>query len=116
MRTRRAYEFNYPLMLFKGVDGRGRLPKVLPFISVEPDNIILTMVKKAEYLGDMILRLYETARKKVTSSILSYIAPSRCWEVGLMEENESELHLEGDAIRVSLGEYEIKTLRLSFSE
>jgi hypothetical protein len=38
------------------------------------------------------------------------------WRTNLMEEKEEELQIEGDTIRVSVAEYEIKTLRLSFSE
>jgi alpha-mannosidase len=58
---RRATEFNQPPFLLPSGAHPGSLPAKASFISIEPENILLSVVKKAEEGDDLILRAWETS-------------------------------------------------------
>ena len=69
------------------------MPTSSSFMSVEPANILLTVLKQAEEGDDMILRAYETAGA-ATRAVIRMPA----W---------------GRTVEVDFGAFEIKTLRIS---
>lgn len=67
---RASYEHNVPLEPFIYFPTkRVRQPKITPFASVSPDNVLLTVLKKTEKGGALVLRLWETAGKKTKFSL-----------------------------------------------
>ncbi len=59
--VRRAAELNQrPITLIGSPHPNATLPQQLSFASVEPDNIVLTTLKRAEDNDDLIVRAYET--------------------------------------------------------
>ncbi len=60
--TRRALELNQrPIALF-GTFHAGSLPQTASYVSVQPENLIVSAVKKAEDNDDLIVRCYETSK------------------------------------------------------
>jgi len=91
---RRAAELNQsPLVLASTFHPLGTLPPSSSFMSVEPANILLTVLKQAEDGDGLILRAYETAGD-ATRAVIRMPA----W---------------GRTVEVYFGAYEIKTLRVS---
>ncbi|MBE3040356.1 MAG: alpha-mannosidase [Chloroflexi bacterium] len=91
---RRAAELNQPpLVLASTFHPQGTLPPSSSFMSVEPGNILLTVLKQAEDGDDLILRAYETAGV-ATRAVIRMPAWVR-------------------TVEVDFGAYEIKTLRVS---
>ena len=89
--VRAAAEFNQPPVILIGTaHPDGALPKEESYISVEPANIIISVVKKAEDSDAMVLRAYETDHQATLAT----------------------LHLPhwGRTLQVSFGPCEIKTL------
>jgi alpha-mannosidase len=61
--VKRAAELNQPpIALFGTYHPEGRLPQKDSFVSVDQDNVIVSVVKKAEDGNDLILRCYETGK------------------------------------------------------
>lgn len=59
--VRRAAELNQPpIVQFATFHPNGKLPQSDSFIDVQPEAIMVTVVKQAEDSGDMIVRAYET--------------------------------------------------------
>jgi len=112
--ARKGYEFNYPLIHLVESSHNGELPKVHSFLSAEPENIILTTIKKAEDSDETILRFYETSGKDTKVSIHLDRCPVIAKETNLMEEEESELPISGKTIEVPIGKHEIKTVKVLF--
>lgn len=112
--ARRAFQFNYPLIPLIESNHEGRLPKIYSFISAQPENIILTVVKKAEDSDDIILRFYETSGKDTKEAVI-YIAGTlrRAEETDLMEEVMSEIPIQGKTVEINVGGYEIKTVKVA---
>jgi len=90
--VRRALELNQPAVVLLETFHRGKLPQKASFVTVIPENVVLSVLKKAEDGGDLILR---------------------CWEAwGRAVEAEIELPWWQRVIRAQFGPYEIKTFRV----
>lgn len=68
--VRRAAELNQkPTALFATYHPEGTLPLTNSFIDVQPDNIMVTVVKQAEDNDDLIVRAYETTKVATRAAI-----------------------------------------------
>jgi alpha-mannosidase len=110
--VRKAYEFNYPLMPLIEPSHNGDLPKVYSFISVQPENIILTVIKKAEHSDDVIMRLYEASGKDTKALIRSAETLKDARETDLLESEILEIPIQERAIEMPVSKHEIKTLKM----
>jgi len=110
--ARKAYEFNYPLVLFIEPSHEGDLPKVYSFVSVQPENIILTVIKKAEDSDDIILRFYETSGKNTKAVIQLAETLKGARETDLLENETSEIPIQVRIIEMPISKHEIKTIKI----
>jgi alpha-mannosidase len=114
-----AYALNDPPRVFAvkpGLEaagaGAGEVSLPVSFINVNRANVVVETVKQAEDGRGLIVRLYESQRQRGTA-ILSAAYPLRgAWRTNLMEENESELSIDGRSVTLFIKPYEIVTLRL----
>ena len=60
--VRRAAELNQRPVVINATSHAGILPQSLSFASIEPENLILSVVKQWEDGDDLIIRAYETAK------------------------------------------------------
>jgi len=93
---------------------KGDLPSAYSFISVEPENIILTACKKSEDSNDLILRFYEAFGKATKCKITFFKPAVKVSEVNLIELDEKDLGKSGNEIELDVGAWEVKTLKLKF--
>jgi len=110
--VRRAYEFNYPLIPVVEPNHNGDLPKRHSFISIEPNNVILTVMKKAEDSDGLVLRFYEISGKEAEVVIRIDELFREAVETNLIEKPISRIRLSGEKIRIPISKYEIKTIKL----
>ena len=87
----KAYEFNYPLIPIIEPRHNGELPKKHSFISIQPENVILTTIKKAEDSDDLILRFYEASGKDTEATIQMDETLKDVVETDLLEEEISKI-------------------------
>jgi alpha-mannosidase len=113
---REAYLLNDPIVVYKRKVERQRSAQetshLKSLISVSQPNVIIETVKRAEDGDGIIVRLYESQRKRGTVRLHVGFAVNAAWETNLLEENESMLPLETDSIQLDLTPYQIMTLRL----
>jgi len=108
--VRRAYELNYPLKAFVTERHIGDWEPEKSFITLDADNLILTVVKKAEDSDARVIRLYETHGKSAEAQ-LSFARPvQRAWKADLMENKKGELTVTEKTIPLKINPYEIYTL------
>jgi alpha-mannosidase len=110
--VRRAYEFNYPLVPLIEPGHEGVLPKIHSFVSVQPENIVLTVIKKAEDSDNVILRLYETLGKDTKAVIHVAEGYKRAVETDLLENELTEIAIQRGIIEVPVVKHEIKTIKM----
>jgi alpha-mannosidase len=109
---RKAYEFNYPLVPLVEPSHEGELPKAYSFVSVQPDNVILTVIKKAEESDGIIMRLYETLGQDTKVVIRSAEVLKDARETDLLENETSEMPVQNGTIKLPISKHEIKTIRI----
>ncbi|HZS49092.1 MAG TPA: alpha-mannosidase [Blastocatellia bacterium] len=111
-----GYELNYPLIAVTTTPHAGPLPTRYSFASIEPRNVIMTVVKKAEDDDALIFRFYEFAGRQTQVKIQLPDKAASALETNLMEKQGRPLTLgsNGREITVQTGPYEIKTVEVMF--
>lgn len=94
--TRRAWELNVPPVTVKEYMHRGAFPPIASLLYVEPENVLVTVCKKAEDADALIVRAYESTGKPCTARI--------------------EMPLVGIRWEAPIGACEVKTWRIVTSE
>jgi alpha-mannosidase len=81
--------------------------------TLEPDNLIVSAIKKAEDDNAVILRFFETKGEKcrATLQMPRQIKSAEC--VNLLEEDESKLDIADGKLEMEVNPFEIVTLELS---
>ncbi len=115
--TQQAYELNFPLMAIAAGAHTGVLPAKHSFVQVEPGNVVLTAVKKAEDDDGLILRFYESNGKPSQVRLHLPDKAVRAFETSLMEKQQDSLPLTADGreVAIPIGAYEIKTVKVLFA-
>jgi alpha-mannosidase len=112
--VRRGYELNYKLVELLTGRHEGALPAEHSFVDAEPDNVIVSAVKRAEDDNALILRFYEWAGK--TGDVKLQIPPgaTSAADADLMERPEGSVQLQGDTVSVPTKPYEIETIKVQY--
>jgi alpha-mannosidase len=66
---RKAWELNAPAYTHIESGHKGSLPQLASFLEVADSNIVLSVLKRTEEGGDLVIRGYETAGKETATSI-----------------------------------------------
>ena len=110
-----AFEFNCNLDAVQ-LREKKKLPLKRSFLKIEPENIILSALKKAEEGDEVIIRFYETQGEETDAEITLFREPKTVKAVNLLEEEneevEKELKIEGGRIELTLKPFEIVTLKV----
>jgi alpha-mannosidase len=113
--VRHGYEYNYPLQTMPVTAHSGPLPAEYSFASVQPENVVLTAMKKAEDSNSLIFHAYEWAGR---SSNVTFAVPKGATGAvltNLLEQPQgSSLAISGDQLTVPIHPFEILTLRVDY--
>jgi len=114
--VRHGYEYNYPLQTMQVAAHAGGLPPEHSFVSVQPDNIVLTAMKKAEDSDSLIFHAYEWAGKSGTVTLTIPKGATGAVVTNLLEQPQgSPLTITGDRLTVPIRAFEILTLRVDYA-
>ena len=114
-----GYDLNYPMIPIVTTTHQGSADAESSFVRIQPENVILTVVKKAEDDDALIFRFYEYAGKKADVRLHLPGRAVRAVETNLMEKEEHEIPMvdaSGQQLVVSTGPYEIKTVKVFFAQ
>ncbi len=111
----RGYEVNYKVIAMPSEKHTGVLGAEHSFLQVEPGNVIVTSVKKAEDDDALVVRFYEWAGKETDVRLQLPEGAESAAETNLMEKPEKTLDLNSGAMTVHTRPYEIKTVKIRFS-
>lgn len=105
--TRRAREFNNPLIVLQNLVGR----HLKPLVSCNKRNIFVDSVKKAEDTGEIIVRLHEGHGESTDAILIPGFKPRSISECDLMEQSLKPLKLVKEKIQLKFKPFEIKTIK-----
>ena len=110
-----AFEFNCHLDAVQLREEK-KIPLERSFLNIEPENVILSALKKEEEGDEMILRFYETNGEETDAEITLFREPKAVKAVNLLEEEDEEvkkeLKIEGERIELTMNPFEIVTLKV----
>ncbi len=114
--VRRGYEFNYPLDAIQVGSHTGAKASRHSFVSVTPETVVLTAMKKAEDSDSLIFHLYDWAGKAGNVEISLPPGATGATETNLMEQPEgAALAVAGDRVTVPVGPFAIVAVRVNYS-
>ena len=114
--VRHGYEYNYVLQATQVQAHSGSLPAEYSFVSVKPQNVVLTAMKKAEDADGLIFRVYEWAGESSDVEIHLPGGATGATVTNLMEKPEGlPLTIADGAVRVPIHPYEILTVCVGYS-
>jgi alpha-mannosidase len=111
---RQGYDLNTPLIAVATEPHSGALPASHSFVSVEPANLAVTAIKKAEDDNSLVFRFYEFEGKQADAHLRLPPGATQAWETNLMEKPEKELPITDDEIVLPTGPYSIQSVKVSF--
>jgi len=106
-----AYDLNDPIIL-RSVDGGNSSDSIESLVSVDADNVAIETVKQAEDGNGIIVRLYENHQYRGKVTVTTGFELAEAYHCNLLEENEEQLEVDGNAITMPIRPYQIATLRL----
>ncbi|MFP4053138.1 MAG: alpha-mannosidase [Phycisphaerae bacterium] len=106
-----AYDLNVPAVVASGSAGEGSL------IGVDAANVIVETVKPAEDgSGDVVVRLYESARSATRCTLKTSLPVARAVETDMLENERAALECDGGSIVLDLGAFQVRTVRLTLAK
>jgi alpha-mannosidase len=111
-----AYALNDPLIVYlMPAQPSADLPSTYTWAWVDPDNVVIETVKKAEDDDAWIVRVYECKQYRsnaVTITLGQTI--NRAVECNLLEEEEIPVAYQGNQLSFAIKPFEIKTFKIWF--
>jgi alpha-mannosidase len=93
-----------------------KLPLNRSFLKINPGNVVLSALKRAEDGDGVILRFYETKGEETDAELTLFREPKVVKTVNMLEEEDEgvkkELKREGEKIELTLKPFEIVTLKV----
>nr|WP_252263570.1 glycoside hydrolase family 38 C-terminal domain-containing protein [Paracidobacterium acidisoli] len=113
--VRHGYEFNYRLKAIQVEAHTGEMGTEHSFVSVTPDDVVLTAMKKAEDSDGLEFHMYEWAGR--AGNVALHVPPgaTSATETNLMENPEgSALPVTGNVVTLPIHPYEILAVRVDY--
>jgi alpha-mannosidase len=107
---RRGFETAQPLFAMQ-CERKPAMSELTSF-RLEPDNLILAALKKAEDDDSFVLRFFETCGTPCRARIEVPQAINRAWAVNLLEDVEREVEIRENLVEMDVGAFEIVSLKL----
>jgi len=113
--VRHGYEFNYHMKAMQVEAHSGTMPIDHSFVSVLPDDVVLTAMKKAEDSNSLILHMYEWAGREGNVKITVPPGATSAIETNLMEQEQgSPLAVRNNEVTLPIHPYEILAVRVDY--
>ncbi len=116
-----AYALNDPVIVFMNPNSHEVKPTAneqlnlnQALFSADCPNVVIETIKRAEDGNGLIVRLYESHRKRGRVILKSFINIHSAFETNLLEENEHACEIIDFKIHLDIKPYEIKTIRVHF--
>jgi len=111
--NRAAQEHNVPLEVVQIGRQTGPLPPVFSFVSIEPDSLVLSALKKAEREDTLILRFYNVTDEKVFGKVKFFKPISAAALCNLSEDEIGNLEVIGkNELNLEVNPHQIITIKM----
>jgi len=113
--VRHGYEYNYKLTAMQVAPHAGSMPASHSFVSVSPENVVLTALKKAEDEHGLVLHMYEWAGRRADVDVVMPPGATAALVTNLLEQPQgAALKLINGHVLVPVKPYEIVAVRFDY--
>ena len=112
---RSAKEFIVPVVSYEEVPHRGTIPSVTSYMSIEPEEVMVTAFKKAENDDAVIVRVFNVSGKSIEARLKFFRHVEEAWIVDFNEESISKAKHEGNLVNIELRPHEIVTVKVKLA-
>ncbi len=105
--VRQGYDLNIPPTVADGDGGHRTMIRI-----GDPDVILETVKPAEDGSGDLVVRLYESMRRHVETTVAFDLPVQSAHETDMLEEDGRPLELSDGAVALAFRPFEIKTIRL----
>jgi len=113
--VRHGYEYNYRLHATQVQAHTGSLPAEYSYVSVQPENVVLTALKKAEDSDALIFRVYEWAGKAGEVKFHVPKGATSATVTNLMEKPEgTAIKVVDDTVTADITPFQILTVEVGY--
>ncbi len=112
--VRRGWEFNQPLTAVINEVHKGKLPEEKSFIKLEPDDLVLTTVKKALDSNAWIVQWYESKGNDSEGTLVLPETPKKVVESNIMEKDGKPVRFDGNVVKIKTKKFSMNTLKIYF--
>ena len=112
---RQAHQHNVPLRAMLTSVHPGKLPAEQSFLSVSPENLVISAIKKSDRDESVIVRVYNTTAEEVRAELRTSLPIKSATLANLNEEAVAEAPSigEGGNLSFSMPGFRVQTLRMS---
>ena len=108
-----AYALNDPLLVYRSEQKSAATNQHgTSLVFADKPNIVIETIKRAEDGNGIIVRLYESQRRRGPVTLSTNFELASAWRTNLLEQNQGELVTAHGRVTFSVHPYEIVTLRL----
>jgi len=111
---REVERLNVPVAVAEVGPHGGTLPKKMGFVSIEPANLVMSAMKRAEDRGSLIIRVFNPTDKKIDGRISFWKEVRSAKLTNLNEEPYEDIEPKGNEIHLKVGKKRIVTLEVTF--
>ncbi|MBU0510994.1 MAG: alpha-mannosidase, partial [Chloroflexi bacterium] len=127
--VREAYALNDPVIVYQptadsrpptakdkqpsAVNPQSPISSLQSLISTNRPNIVIETIKRAEDGHGIIVRMYESQRKRGPFTLTTNFLIAEAWRTNILEENQEEIPVKGTELQYTIKPYQILTLRLT---
>jgi alpha-mannosidase len=113
--VKEAYAINNPLLYWipkEEPETNTSNPEPFSLTAVDQPNLVIETIKRAEDDQGLIIRLYETQRKRGPFTLKTGFPISKAWRTNILEENQEALAVEENQVKGFIKPYQIVTIRI----
>ncbi|MCD6510740.1 MAG: hypothetical protein J7L11_10195 [Thermoprotei archaeon] len=107
-----AREFIAKPLVQEDLPHEGDLPNEFSFLKVNPEEVVLTCMKKAEDDDYAVIRLLNVSNKRVVASLEFFRSLKEAWRANLNEEPLERLNITGRTVQIDIEPYRLETLKV----
>ena len=107
-----AYVLNDPIIAIVNDQKKTAQGKEMCLFTVDCPNVVIETIKKADDGKGLVVRLYESLRKRGTVTLTVGFRIAQAWRTNLIEDNETRLTNSDYCVKFAVKPFEIITLRL----
>jgi alpha-mannosidase len=110
----RGYEYNFPLISLLTDVHPGKLANVYSFAKLEPANLVLTSIKRAEDSHALILQFYDALGIDSGASLMLSQPAKNAVLCNFLEEDGERVKVEKNKIMLNVSKNSVITLKVTF--